>query len=419
MAVHNGEQEPRGGYTVVHAETTGLRADRHDRVTEIAVVHVDPLGRVTGEWTTLVNPERESGPPDVHGIGAADLRFAPTFAHIAGALRSLLAGRVVVGHDLTFEVAFLGYEFARLGVDIPLMSTDGISTMSWAPRFLPTAPRSLAGCCAAAGIRLDARRDALTDARACAALLRTYLLSAGQLWSGTELMDRAAQRRWPMVPDYKVEFLPRNVAAQRDRHFLGGLVDRLPRIREPATAEPYLALLDRALLDHHISADEADALAERAADLGLNHEARQALHREYLDALALTAWEDGVVDGEERDELRLVARLLGLDAEDADRAVDRAGEPKREIPKTKPLRRVFGLDRGDTVVFTGQTVDDRVLWEDRARTAGLLTSRRVTEDVRMLVAADPDSASVKAVQARELGVPIVSPDAFDSLLADL
>ena len=40
---------------IVDLETTGAHP-AHDRVTEIAVIEVDG-GEVTGEWSTLVNPE--------------------------------------------------------------------------------------------------------------------------------------------------------------------------------------------------------------------------------------------------------------------------------------------------------------------------------------------------------------------------
>ncbi|GGT40553.1 exonuclease domain-containing protein [Nonomuraea spiralis] len=50
------------GYAVIDVETTGLRTSWHDRVIEVAVVLLDPLGCVTREWSTLVNPERDLGP---------------------------------------------------------------------------------------------------------------------------------------------------------------------------------------------------------------------------------------------------------------------------------------------------------------------------------------------------------------------
>ncbi|GII59244.1 hypothetical protein Pth03_76330 [Planotetraspora thailandica] len=69
------------GYAVIDVETTGLRPFWHDRVVEVGIVHLDPAG----EWTTLVDPERDLGPQHIYGITAADIRHAPTFGEIAGA----------------------------------------------------------------------------------------------------------------------------------------------------------------------------------------------------------------------------------------------------------------------------------------------------------------------------------------------
>ncbi|MFJ2034089.1 PolC-type DNA polymerase III [Streptosporangium sp. NPDC087985] len=77
------------GYLVIDLETTGLHPSRHDRIVEIGIVHLDPAGQVTGEWSTLVNPGRDLGSQHVHGINAADVRYAPTFNGIAATLTTL------------------------------------------------------------------------------------------------------------------------------------------------------------------------------------------------------------------------------------------------------------------------------------------------------------------------------------------
>ena len=56
------------GFAVIDLETTGLFAGGHDRIVEIAVVHTDAHGSVTGAWETLVNPQRDLGPQRIHHI---------------------------------------------------------------------------------------------------------------------------------------------------------------------------------------------------------------------------------------------------------------------------------------------------------------------------------------------------------------
>ncbi len=134
------------GFAVVDLETTGIHPGRHERVVEVAVVHVSPRGEITGAWETLVNPERDLGPQSIHRVRGADVLRAPTFAQIACALADLLRERVVVAHNLHFDAGFLSAEYRRCGHEVPL--DDGLCTMSLARRYLPGSGRSLADCCA-------------------------------------------------------------------------------------------------------------------------------------------------------------------------------------------------------------------------------------------------------------------------------
>lgn len=419
MGVRTDEAVRADGYAVVDVETTGLRPSWSDRIIEIGVVHLDRTGRVTGEWSTLVNPGRDLGPQHVHRIEAADMRYAPTFDQIAGDLVDLLRGRVMAAHNLPFDAGFLAAEFTHLGVYAPVSGMTDVCTMRWAGRLIPGAPRSLAGCCQMSGIALDGHHSALVDAQADAALLRVLLSLSEPEPPWQSALRKATVLSWPRLPPDRVEWVPRGVARTRDRHFLARIVDRLPRVAEPVAAEPYLALLDRALLDRYISATEGDALVAAAADLGLGRRAVEGLHRDYLDALARAAWDDGVVTDDERTELYAVAALLGLSTGDADRALEAACDALPDAGQGAERRSSFALAAGDLVVFTGEMDEDREVWEDRARAAGLQPHTGVTKKVRLVVAADPDSMSGKAKKARQYGIPIVTPAAFAGMLASL
>ncbi|MEV4180431.1 BRCT domain-containing protein, partial [Streptosporangium canum] len=194
----------------------------------------------------------------------------------------------------------------------------------------------------------------------------------------------------------------------RDPHFLTRIADRPPAPPRPEDATSYLALLDQALLDHHISVAESDALVRLASALGRAEAER--LHLGYLTALARTVLAGGPAAEDDRHELALVAVLLGLPAEAADRAL--AGDPASPPPDFTRFR----LSPGDLVVFTGEMDGPRDDWEWRARQAGYVPHGYITRKVRLLVAADPDSLSAKARKARDYGIPIVTPDAFARML---
>src|SRR4029453_4783817 len=102
-------------FAVIDLETTGLYPARHDRVIEVAVVRLRPDLEVDDEWATLVNPCRDMGRTDIHGIQAGDIAAAPLFEETAPAVAVRLRNAVVVGHPLRFDLTFLGAEFTRAG----------------------------------------------------------------------------------------------------------------------------------------------------------------------------------------------------------------------------------------------------------------------------------------------------------------
>ncbi|RAJ35329.1 DNA polymerase-3 subunit epsilon [Kitasatospora sp. SolWspMP-SS2h] len=158
------------GYAVVDVEATGRSPWRH-RVVEVAVVQLDAALRTEREFATLLDPAGPVGPTHVHGIAQGDVEGAPKFRQIAPRLLELLAGRVLVGHHVTCDRAFLEREFARIGVALPPVPL--LCTMRIARRMLPEAGGfGLSACVEAAGLGRFPAHTALGDARATVELLR-------------------------------------------------------------------------------------------------------------------------------------------------------------------------------------------------------------------------------------------------------
>ncbi|WP_083976981.1 3'-5' exonuclease [Kitasatospora azatica] len=161
---------PRGGFAVVDVEATGRSPWRH-RVVEVGVVLLDGALRTEREFTSLVDPAGPVGPTHVHRITQQDVAGAPRFRELAPFLLELLAGRVLVGHHVSCDRAFLEREFAR--IHVPLPPVPLLCTMRLARRHLPEATGfGLAACVAAAGLGGFTAHTALGDARAAAGLLR-------------------------------------------------------------------------------------------------------------------------------------------------------------------------------------------------------------------------------------------------------
>lgn len=402
------------GYAVIDVETTGFSPAKHDRIVEIAVVRVDGLGRIEDEWCTLVNPQRDLGPQHVHGVRAADARRAATFDVVAPHLASRLTGRLLVAHNLAFDALFLSAEYRRLGVDAPIHHAYGLCTMRLADQYLAAASRGLSACCGAVGIEHVDAHSALGDARATALLLAHYLSLTGQPPPWFQLYGYAAARSGPELP-YRASFVPTQRRLPEETEpgqWLDRLVPRMPRVPEPPQADAYLAVLDQALLDRHLSDTELDALVDLAEQLELCRDDVVRLHSDYLAALAALAWADGIVTDVERLDLEVVAKLLGLDSDQIATALAAA----REGGASGGGLGSFRLAPGDLIVFTGDMGLPREVWVERAERSGLVVSlKTITKKTVLVVAADPDSLSGKARKARDYGIPVVSEAAFECM----
>ena len=114
-------------FAVVDVETTGMRANGSDRITEIAVV-VGHGGRREVVFDSLVNPGRPI-PPAVCAITSitnAMVQSAPPFREVAEQVLAALAGRVFVAHNARFDWGFVSAELRRardLALDGPRLCT--------------------------------------------------------------------------------------------------------------------------------------------------------------------------------------------------------------------------------------------------------------------------------------------------------
>lgn len=396
-------------YAAIDVETTGLAPQKHHRVVEIAVIMLDEHGEAETEWSTLVNPDRDLGAQHIHGISAQDVLSAPRFEEIAGHLANSLKDRVVVAHNLAFDLLFLEAEFARMNVRFPPTRAAGLCTMSLAANWLPASGRSLSDCCATAGVLLSSPHSALGDAHACADLLRYYIAHAGQPPPWSQLTWECRMCEWPPIPTHPFSpfYRQHHAEIKQPPSYVAGLIEFMPRVDRPDLSEPYLAVLDQALSDRYLSPDESRALAALAWSLHLDASALRRLHMEYLDALARIALADQFLSEQERSDLAWVAETLELGADAVASALQRAAGTSPALPgNALPLR------PGEGVVFTGEMDHPRDYWFTLATEHGFTPMNTITKQTRLLVAADPWSLSGKAKRARGYGIPIVSADEF-------
>ncbi|MGW9167351.1 exonuclease domain-containing protein [Agromyces sp. NPDC055658] len=404
-------------FAVVDFETTGLLPSYHHRVVEIGVTHVDDDGTVTGRWETLINPERDLGPQQIHGIRAADILDAPVFGDIVGEFAELLAGRVFAAHNASFDLRFLHAEFARAGYTL-VPDTPSVCTMSLGASFGLGASGSLSHACAAHSIEHGLAHSAGSDSFAAACLLSHYRRTSLE-WSGWEdywvrTANAGRAYTYPVTRRTGVVVKPRAEASATPPSFLERISTDAEREAVDGAAAQYAALLDRCLLDGFISVSEGHQLAAVATELGLTRPAVDAIHRDYYVELERRAWADGVLTDDEKADLRAVGELLQLDEADIAAAVDEVAPAAVDEASTE----AFALHPGAVIVLTGDMSRERSDWEAELREHGYLPHPTVTKKVALVVAADPDSLSGKAKKARDYGIPIVGEDWLVRFLAE-
>jgi len=372
--------------SVIDCETTGL--GNSDRIIEIAVVTLDASTLTTvDEFDTLVNPQRDVGKTDLHGITASMVAGAPTMEEVLGALSRRLNASVLAAHSLRFDSRMLRNECDRLGAEFE--PGVGICTLHLAGEKLSRAAERHS-------IPLVGHHRALVDARVCAELLRR-LIDDDQETSAAHLSARglpvsSRTHRRDISQAASVTPLQRLVARACVPSSVGACLD-------------YFDALDWVLDDGIITSEEQTFLDEIIRSSNLTKSQVRAMQESYLQSLIQAVERDSVVSSNELALVTNIARVLGI--EDV------------SLPKVTKTATATRIKRGQRVCFTGTAVDrdgnhlERSMLENMAAAAGLQPVNGVSrKSCDLLVAADAASSSDKAKKARDLGIPIMSVEDF-------
>ncbi len=169
----------------VDLEMTGLDASR-DRVVEVCVERIVGGQREAGVCT-LVDPggERVGGAAHVHGLDAAALAGAPSFASVAPQIVAALEGAILVAHAAVWDVRFLAAELRRVGVDARI--DHWLDTLVLARRAFAFHSYSLDALCRELSIDRGQAHRAESDVRALRVVFDRCLgvlapVSARDLW---------------------------------------------------------------------------------------------------------------------------------------------------------------------------------------------------------------------------------------------
>jgi len=118
MLLHN-RLNSTNRYVALDVETTGLSLQNGDRVIEIGAVAIEGQS-IIAEFSSLIDVDKRIPwqVQQVHGITNEILSGEPKPDEVLPEFYKFIAGSILVAHNASFDVGFLRYEFALLGMSL-------------------------------------------------------------------------------------------------------------------------------------------------------------------------------------------------------------------------------------------------------------------------------------------------------------
>jgi DNA polymerase-3 subunit epsilon len=191
-------------YVVLDVETTGLEPDRGDGIVSLAGVRVRGGSvRRAETFDALVNPGRPIPGASVrfHGITDGMVEEAPPIEVVLPAFLHFAGSATLVGHEVWFDLRFLGRAAAAAGLPAPGLDRPVLDTLLLSEVVHgPLAGHGLDDVAARVGAAVRGRHSALGDAlttaevfvRLVELLARRNIVTLGQAVEAA----RRARRRW-------------------------------------------------------------------------------------------------------------------------------------------------------------------------------------------------------------------------------
>lgn len=195
-------------YAIIDIETTGGSA-KLEKITEIAIYLHDGK-KITGEFTSLVNPERNIPYfiTNITGITNEMVENAPRFFEIAENIVEFTKGRTFVAHNACFDYSFIRQEFKSLGYNFKRNILD---TCTLSRKLFPGhRSYSLGNICRELSIPLTDRHRASGDALATVKLFEMLLEKDNELNESRQKLIRNTRlsKLNPMLDPAKAESIP-------------------------------------------------------------------------------------------------------------------------------------------------------------------------------------------------------------------
>lgn len=191
-------------YVTLDLETTGLEPKR-DRIIEIGAVKVSN-GVVTGEYTTLIDPQMEI--PEriskLTGISNDMVQGKPLIQKVLGEFLEFCGDLPLLGHNILFDYSFVKHQAVNCGFEF---EKEAVDTLKIARAVLPDLPsRSLQNLRQHFEIPQGDAHRALEDARTTyhlyERLFQEYGQSKPELFCSKPLIYKV-KKQGPVTPAQK------------------------------------------------------------------------------------------------------------------------------------------------------------------------------------------------------------------------
>ena len=194
-------------YAIIDIETTGGSA-HFEKITEIAI-YLHDGNQVTGEYVTLINPERNIPYfiTNLTGITNEMVEGAPRFFEVAKKIVELTEGRTFVAHNARFDYSFIRQEFKSLGFNYKRNILD---TVALSRKLIPGhGSYSLGNICNDLNISINGRHRAAGDALATVKLFEILLKKDSEIGIGSGLMKNTKVSKLnPKLDLKKIDTIP-------------------------------------------------------------------------------------------------------------------------------------------------------------------------------------------------------------------
>ncbi|MFA6588083.1 MAG: 3'-5' exonuclease [Patescibacteria group bacterium] len=121
---------------VLDVETTGLNPEEGHEVIEVAAQKIQGK-KVVGEYVSLVATSRiiDSATEKIHGISNALLAVeGRPGSEVFPELVNYIGQAPIIGHNISFDMAFINAHLKRLG--LPILTNPTLDTIAHAKRYL-------------------------------------------------------------------------------------------------------------------------------------------------------------------------------------------------------------------------------------------------------------------------------------------